>query len=225
MLRCCHQKHTFFQRLCFAVCTDSSILHSQSENTTAAAVPGIETTIRGLVLSCSSAFQREETMASSKPALTQSCPELHYLTSLNRLSSRTMRLARNGTVNILKGQDSLGGEITDSKQVLLEKKGISVGFFQKQNLNCQGNVSRRMRKWGTDGRWQCRCFIRPVATVRTWTLIHRETCRTVQNVSEGSLTEEAILPSASTSPLVQGYLQCHELSTLAGPEHQSSKFL
>ena len=44
------------------------------------------------------------------------------------------------------------------------------------------------------------------------------------NVSHGGLAEEAVLPPAPTFPLVQGYLQGHELSTLVGPKHQPSKF-
>lgn len=54
-------------------------------------------------------------MASSRSALTSTCPELRYLTSLNQLSSRPMRLARNWGINLLKVQDSPGGEITDPK--------------------------------------------------------------------------------------------------------------
>ena len=54
-------------------------------------------------------------MASSRPALTSTCPELRYLPSLNQLLSRPMRLARDWGVNLLEVQDSPGGEVTDPK--------------------------------------------------------------------------------------------------------------
>lgn len=70
-----------------------------------------------------------------------------------------------------------------------------------------------MRKWGTDGRWSMMVLysshcgeldINPLRNLQDNV-----------NASWGGLTEEAVLPPASTFPLVQGYLQGQELSTLA----------